>query len=664
MEFKLSESLSSSLVQYDTTLKKEAAKAKRSKNVNKKKHQFGNVNDLIPFDVVSPEQQQYASNHINQSLCANRHYQFYSDASCQILVGFLYHYESLWVACWLPWSIKDQCFAHTDSLGQDYIYGFSFAHRNNVSTISKVGKSFCNGYYANPDYVVSLGRRYAYSEHQQQQIEPKEIGRSKFLYKQVFVNQSMISNGFIEEPWYSPSDDSDVNSWHEKSANIKRVVKSWTNKLGKRVLQWNRDSGKGRSYSHQGDLWERLIGNNNSLHYLFKLEYETRLQNVLKVDSAFHHCRSLGRNWYDETGRQREIRRQQLVKEIIPDNFVADYESIIKIYKEIEEYKILFKYNFFDKKFIKRTITEACNKINASFEISNTILTTKEEINVEKIMGPILKFDKYLNHIVFIYRVWENRIPFDYLQNINTLASVDHPDCHITYETNKGIYLWLRNNMPISSYMQLITTFYKTKIDDWNTKDDNEYDKYYYYNKFTEVHDFRFSDLNDSMNMLNRLVKEHGPDFKKPKRWRIQEFHDYVTAESWKLRNVNEILPQDLFPEPVKATLDLNGALNIVQMTFFQPRDTHQLAEWGRAVRNCVGSAGYSERIRKKKNFIVLAMIENKPRYTIQLSLDRGILHVDQIADVSNGTLNDLQRSDTEKLFKEALNIRGNQSAD
>ena len=40
MEFKLSESLSSSLVQYDTTLKKEAAKAKRSKNVNKKKHQF------------------------------------------------------------------------------------------------------------------------------------------------------------------------------------------------------------------------------------------------------------------------------------------------------------------------------------------------------------------------------------------------------------------------------------------------------------------------------------------------------------------------------------------------------------------------------------------------------------------------------------------------
>tara|TARA_B100000131_G_scaffold312632_1_gene346955 strand:- start:859 stop:2850 length:1992 start_codon:yes stop_codon:yes gene_type:complete len=663
MEFKLSESLSSTLIQYDTTLKREAAKAKRSKNVKKKKHQFGNINDLIPFDVVPAEEQQYASNHINQSLCAGRHYQFYGDKEKNILIGFVYHYESLWVACWLPWSIKDKCFAHRDSIGQDYIYGFSFAHRNNDSTISKVGKAFCNGYFVNPDYQVNFGRRYKYSQHQQQRLEHKQIGRSKFLFKQVFVTRSMVQNGFIEEPWDSPSEESDISSWHEKSRDIKRVVQSWENKLSKRVLQYDRDSGRGY-HSNSATIWERLIGNNNSLHYLFKLQYETRLEHVVKVDSDYNHSRSTGRNWYDERGRQKEILRQQLVKEIIPDNFVADYESIIKIFKEIKEYEILFKYNFFDKKFIKRTITEGCNKINSSFEVSNTILTTKEERNIQKILAPILKLDSYLNHIVFIYRTWEDKIPFDYLQNIDVLASVDHPDCHITYQTNKGLYTWLRNNMPISSYIQLITTFYQLELDKWHEKDDDEFNKYYNYNKFTDTHDFRFSDLNDSINMLNRLVKTHGQDFKKPKRWRIQEFHDYVTAESWKLSNVKENLPQDLFPEPVKATLDLNGALNIMQMTFFQPRDTHQLAEWGRAVRNCVGSAGYSERIRKKKNFIVLAMIENKPRYTIQLSLDRGILHVDQIADVSNTQLDDQQRSDTQKLFKEALKIRGNESTD
>ena len=210
-----------------------------------------------------------------------------------------------------------------------------------------------------------------------------------------------------------------------------------------------------------------------------------------------------------------------------------------------------------------------------------------------------------------------------------------------------------------SSTVLIITTQYKEKLKDYKSST-NSYDGHY--NEHTETYDIRFHELNDSFNMLNRLIREHGQDFKKPKRWRIAEFHDYVQAESWKLSNANEPLPQDLFPSPIKATLDLNGALNIVQMTFFQPRDTHQLAEWGRAVRNCVGSAGYAERIRKKRNFIVLAMIENQPRYTIQLTLDRGVLHVDQIADVSNARLNEQERSDTEKLFKEALNIRGNQS--
>ena len=69
MEFKLSDSLSSNLLDYDATRKREIAKAKRSTNVKKKKHQFGNINDLIPFDVVPAKQQQLAADHINRSLC-------------------------------------------------------------------------------------------------------------------------------------------------------------------------------------------------------------------------------------------------------------------------------------------------------------------------------------------------------------------------------------------------------------------------------------------------------------------------------------------------------------------------------------------------------------------------------------------------------------------
>ena len=78
MEFKLADSLSNTLVSYDATRKKEAAKAKRSINVHKKKHQFGNINYLIPFEVVSAENQQKAADHINKSLCENRVYDFYT----------------------------------------------------------------------------------------------------------------------------------------------------------------------------------------------------------------------------------------------------------------------------------------------------------------------------------------------------------------------------------------------------------------------------------------------------------------------------------------------------------------------------------------------------------------------------------------------------------
>tara|TARA_R100001594_G_scaffold150434_1_gene211576 strand:- start:144 stop:2141 length:1998 start_codon:yes stop_codon:yes gene_type:complete len=663
MEFKLSDSLSSTLVSYDVTRKKQAAQAKRSTNVKKKKHQFGNINDLIPFDIVSAEDQQKAADHINKSLCENRVYEFYTGIQGNP-IAFIFHYESLWVACWLPWNIKDQCFTSKDSLGQDYIYGFSFAHRDNGSTINKVGKEFCGGLYVHPE-AQNIGKLYnnrKHLSHYQRKLETKQVGKSKFVWKQIFVNASMISSGYEEEPWDSPSNDSNISNWHQKSSNIRTVTRTWKDKLAKRLLRWDRSSDYG--YGGSTELWERMRGNNNSLHYLFKLNYEQELKSVIKEKDSYKYERSNRTHsyGYDSSQLENEANRQLLIKNIIPDDFIADYESIVKIYKDLEKYEILFKYNFFDKKFVKRTITEASNKINASFKLSDNILATKEERNVEKIMGPILKLDKYFSHICFLYHIWGEKLPFDYLQNIDLYSSMEIPDLYRGYGYIKEeINIWLENNMPVTSYIQLLNTQYKEKVEEYKTSEKMESYKGNY-NKYLDIYDIRFHDLNDSFNMLNRLIKEHGQDFKKPKRWRIAEFHDYVQAEAWKLSNEKEPLPQDLFPTPVKATLDLNNALNIVQMTFFQPRDTHQLAEWGRAVRNCVGSAGYAEKIRKKRNFIVLAMIENQPRYTIQLTLDRGVLHVDQIADVSNARLSEQERSDTEKLFKEALNIRGNQS--
>jgi hypothetical protein len=115
-------------------------------------------------------------------------------------------------------------------------------------------------------------------------------------------------------------------------------------------------------------------------------------------------------------------------------------------------------------------------------------------------------------------------------------------------------------------------------------------------------------------------------------------------------------MPQDLFPAPIKV--EHLGSV----WTFFQPRDIHQLGQWGQAVRNCVGNASnYREGVKKKTHFIVLAMIDQRPRFTIQAKVSNGVLNVDQIADIGNRRLDDNERSSYELTFAKALILQDQQ---
>ena len=61
------------------------------------------------------------------------------------------------------------------------------------------------------------------------------------------------------------------------------------------------------------------------------------------------------------------------------------------------------------------------------------------------------------------------------------------------------------------------------------------------------------------------------------------------------------------------------------------------------------------------KHLIILCMIDNTPRYTIQLTVNNGVMNVDQIADIGNKRLNDVERSSVEQTFKQALQQREDQ---
>jgi hypothetical protein len=246
-------------------------------------------------------------------------------------------------------------------------------------------------------------------------------------------------------------------------------------------------------------------------------------------------------------------------------------------------------------------------------------------------------FEHICNSIHFINQIWPDcpidhyRTYYEELRHVN-LGHLRRSDQMIN---------WLREHMPVTSMFNILRKFHESETNGRvSTLSDHDYPIK------------SFWELNDTFSMIMRVLQD-GKTLEPPKRWRMPDFHDYVQAEAWKVTNKNESLHQDLFPAPVKVSMD--GS----EWTFIQPIDTHQLAQWGQAVRNCVGSASqYAENIKKRKHFIVLCMIDGKPTFTIQLDVSMGVMNVKQIAGVGNQRLDDDQREQYSQAFKQALQSR------
>jgi hypothetical protein len=296
----------------------------------------------------------------------------------------------------------------------------------------------------------------------------------------------------------------------------------------------------------------------------------------------------------------------------------------------------------FFRKWINAKCTEALDKFND--------LTNEYH---RKVTGTYKQIFRLAQSIRRINDIWPD-CPIDFYQtNVDALLEVDLA----LYSTHNSTDEWLRQHMPVQSFFIMLSKFYveaqevRQRCVDYYTRPTNtEYG----------INTYRFSDWSDTYSMISRILNA-GNELTPPKRWRISEFHDYVQAENWKIVNPNEKLHQDLFPEPIKVELDFaDGFQNT--WTFFQPHDTHQLAMWGQAVRNCVGSAShYAADIKKRKHFIVLAMIENKPKFTIQLKVDMGVMSVCQIAGIGNERLDDTERELYTEAFQLALHERETQ---
>lgn len=203
--------------------------------------------------------------------------------------------------------------------------------------------------------------------------------------------------------------------------------------------------------------------------------------------------------------------------------------------------------------------------------------------------------------------IWPE-VPVDYF--INHFDSVSY--CNVPYFVPSNVTEWVVKHMDPSILFNLFVRAEKSE---------------------------QRAEVRDIFSMLSRIADTAEP----PARWR--DLHDHLSAIQWKKDTELVQLPQDLFAKPVK----FDG------WTFFQPSDTHQLAEWGRAVRNCVGGSGYAEGVKKKKHFIVLCMYENKPKFTVQLKVEGERMHVVQIVGQSNSRLSSEESAMYTEAFTTAL---------
>ena len=562
MEFRLPENLHHQLLAYDPALKalsKEKKAAEKPEAPRKKtKYPIGNINDLIPANIVNPAAMQTVIDQLNLNTAPEKHHVFYTrlpSVPGRKVKAIIYYWESVWVAAWFP------------NADEDYLYGFSYA----VST-TKAERKGLNRITFNR---ASMNLEVA-------DMETKKYGRVDYHVHTATVTLDTVCNSG-KYHW----DPFGVCEWTDKGKLMKRdCIKLFTEEMRTRIPVWKDEC-----------VFARVDKKINNLDYLFgqslnMFSYKTPEEaDVSWVPTAAN------------TG-----------------NKICKYLDIPIV--------------IFAKPFVQKELQLACD---AAIKTFNDPTATDSR----SALKPIKRFIAYMEGIRWIHSLWPEA-PIDYYQTYKTaLSSIDFNSWGMTNLINHYTKAkqWVQEHMPITSMFLILDKAVREeslKFHDLNLR---------------TISGLTIYALRDTFSMINTVLDADQP-LEPPARWRLTEFHDHVQAEAWKIKNTKQDLPQDLFPNPIKITHQEHT------WTFLQPMDTHQLSQWGQAVCNCVGTGGYAEDVKKRLQFIVLCMLDGKPKFTIQLKLNHGLMSVQQIAGIGNARLNDDEKALYTDTFRQALAVR------
>ena len=427
-------------------------------------------------------------------------------------------------------------------------------------------------------------------------------GRSYWYRKTILMTKDLINDGYTGNYWKDPDRCNHHLKGYGKTNYIYRAVQKWENQLAKGIPQF-----KGGT---NDDIFTRLDPEAN--------KFET-------IMSGY---------W---------SRPKWMGSETM---YVHDVDNIIHILRK--RWRADFMKDVFDAKWFRSLILNAMRDTKVIHE--NNI--TKDMYDREELKRPYAFIYQFIDSVYEIKSIYHN-IDHNLLHSrFDWLSRTDMPGYHSDIGHN-----WIRENVPVESFLNMFYQKWKQKMEEYNSPN-----HYWSVNSDTGEYLVYMNDWRDTYQMLTQCITANRTENIKPRRWRIMEWHDHLMAETWKITNPNIDLPQKLFPQPIKVEQCNDG--EDVKYTFFQPHDTHQLAAWGRAAHNCVGNCTtYADGVKKMKHLIILTMIDGKPRYTVQLTVDNGVMTVRQIADIGNRRLSDLERSNVEDAFRLALTKREEQLA-
>jgi len=423
-------------------------------------------------------------------------------------------------------------------------------------------------------------------------------GRVYWNRKTVFISKDEINDGYYGNYWKCPEPQNHYVLGYGKTYTISRNISKWEAQLIKDIPTFAGGSDQ--------NVFKRLCDGTS--------EFETIMSEYYSRPVWMTHN----------------------------DTYVHDVDDIIG---KMKHYRTApHMQDVYDAPWFRRMLLDAMRKTR---ELHDE-MTALPVYHKDKLRKPYAVLWQFLDSVYEIKEIYRDMDLNLLHSRYEWLCMTDMPG----YHSNTG-HEWLRENLPVQSFLNMLEQHYKHEVEteEYRATDAATGNKHVY------MYLWR-----DTYEMLTQCVAAERTDNLKPRRWRLQDFHDHLMAESWKIQNPNVALPQKLFPEPINVSITetyqgFDTEPN--KFTFFQPIDTHQLAAWGRAVRNCVGGGyGYAEGIKKMKHLIILCMIDNKPRYTVQLTVDNGIMNVDQIADISNARLDSHQRGQVEDAFKKALQQR------